>query len=71
MPPALASQMSWLGLGMIVLAALTYNDTTVYPGIAVITAGGRLGVRDRRRLPGLAARCRIGAETTPDAVHRA
>jgi peptidoglycan/LPS O-acetylase OafA/YrhL len=35
MPPALASQMSWVGLGMIVLSALTYSDTTVYPGIAV------------------------------------
>ena len=36
MPPALASQMSWLGLGMIVLAAITYSDSTVYPGAAVM-----------------------------------
>ena len=36
MPPALASQMSWLGLGMIVLAAIIYNDSTVYPGAAVM-----------------------------------
>jgi peptidoglycan/LPS O-acetylase OafA/YrhL len=36
MPPALASQMSWLGLGAILLAALVYSDTTVYPGAAVL-----------------------------------
>jgi hypothetical protein len=36
MPPALASQMSWLGLGMIFLSAIIYNDSTVYPGSSVI-----------------------------------
>jgi peptidoglycan/LPS O-acetylase OafA/YrhL len=36
MPPALASQMSWLGLGAILLAALAYSDTTAYPGAAVL-----------------------------------
>jgi len=36
MPPALASQMSWLGLGMITLSAFSYNSSTVYPGSAVV-----------------------------------
>jgi peptidoglycan/LPS O-acetylase OafA/YrhL len=36
MPPALASQMSWLGLGLIVLAALHYSSSTSYPGRAVV-----------------------------------
>jgi SGNH domain (fused to AT3 domains) len=36
MPPALASQMSWLGLGLIGLSAFIYNSTTVYPGSAVV-----------------------------------
>jgi peptidoglycan/LPS O-acetylase OafA/YrhL len=35
MPPAFASQMSWLGLGFIVFAALHYGNSTVYPGTAV------------------------------------
>jgi peptidoglycan/LPS O-acetylase OafA/YrhL len=34
MPPALASQMSWLGLGLIAVAALGYSSATVYPGVA-------------------------------------
>jgi len=36
MPPALASQMSWLGLGMIMLSAFIYNGSTEYPGSAVV-----------------------------------
>ena len=36
MPPALASQMSWLGLGMIVLSALAYSDSTCTPASAVM-----------------------------------
>ena len=36
MPPALASQMSWLGLGMIILSALVYNSSTSYPGVAAV-----------------------------------
>jgi peptidoglycan/LPS O-acetylase OafA/YrhL len=36
MPPALASQMSWLGLGLITLAALSYTSETNYPGVAVV-----------------------------------
>ena len=36
MPPALASQMSWLGLGMITLSAVTYGSSTPYPGSAVV-----------------------------------
>ena len=36
MPPALASQMSWLGLGMITLSAFSYNSSTEYPGSAVV-----------------------------------
>ncbi len=36
MPPALASQMSWLGLGMIVLSSLGYGSSTSYPGTAVV-----------------------------------
>src|SRR5260370_22074889 len=35
MPPALASQMSWLGLGLIAAAALGYSNDTVYPGLAL------------------------------------
>jgi peptidoglycan/LPS O-acetylase OafA/YrhL len=36
MPPALASQMSWLGLGLIAVAAFDYSSYTVYPGLAVV-----------------------------------
>lgn len=36
MPPALASQMSWLGLGMITLSAFIYSSSTDYPGSAVV-----------------------------------
>jgi peptidoglycan/LPS O-acetylase OafA/YrhL len=36
MPPALASQMSWLGLGMIAVAACWFSSYTVYPGVAVV-----------------------------------
>jgi peptidoglycan/LPS O-acetylase OafA/YrhL len=36
MPPALASQMSWFGLGMIMLSAFIYNGSTEYPGAAVV-----------------------------------
>lgn len=36
MPPALASQMSWLGLGFIGFSALAYSSSTVFPGTAVI-----------------------------------
>jgi len=36
MPPALASQMSWLGLGLILIASLTYDEGTAFPGWAVI-----------------------------------
>jgi peptidoglycan/LPS O-acetylase OafA/YrhL len=36
MPPALASQMSWLGLGLIAVAALDYSSYTAYPGLAVV-----------------------------------
>jgi peptidoglycan/LPS O-acetylase OafA/YrhL len=36
MPPALASQMSWLGLGLIALSVFIYGATTNYPGAAVI-----------------------------------
>ena len=35
MPPALASQMSWLGLGLIAVAGCCFNSATVYPGLAV------------------------------------
>ena len=35
MPPALASQMSWLGVGLIAVAALSYSSATMYPGLAV------------------------------------
>jgi peptidoglycan/LPS O-acetylase OafA/YrhL len=37
MPPALASQVSWLGLGLILLAGLRYNSATEYPGLAAVT----------------------------------
>jgi peptidoglycan/LPS O-acetylase OafA/YrhL len=36
MPPALASQMSWFGLGMIAVAACWFSSYTVYPGVAVV-----------------------------------
>jgi peptidoglycan/LPS O-acetylase OafA/YrhL len=36
MPPALSCQMSWLGLGLILVAALVYGPATVYPGAAAI-----------------------------------
>ena len=36
MPPALASQMSWLGIVMIAIAGLAYGNGTVYPGVAVV-----------------------------------
>jgi len=36
MPPALASQMSWFGLGMIALSVFTYSSSTVYPGEAAV-----------------------------------
>ena len=36
MPPALASQMSWLGLGLIALAALDFSASTAFPGTAVL-----------------------------------
>jgi peptidoglycan/LPS O-acetylase OafA/YrhL len=36
MPPALASQMSWLGLGLIGLSSLVFTSSTEYPGAAVI-----------------------------------
>jgi peptidoglycan/LPS O-acetylase OafA/YrhL len=36
MPPALASQMSWLGLGFIVLSCFVFNSSTVYPGRAAV-----------------------------------
>ncbi len=36
MPPALACQMSWAGLIMIAISALTFDAGTVYPGAAVI-----------------------------------
>jgi peptidoglycan/LPS O-acetylase OafA/YrhL len=36
MPPALASQMSWLGLIFIAISCFTFNAATVYPGSAVI-----------------------------------
>ena len=34
--PALASQMSWLGLGLIAVAACCFGSSTVYPGLAVV-----------------------------------
>lgn len=34
-PPAVASVLSWLGLGAIVVAACTFSTATPYPGIAV------------------------------------
>jgi peptidoglycan/LPS O-acetylase OafA/YrhL len=36
MPPALASQLSWLGLGLILLTSLTYGASTSFPGVAVV-----------------------------------
>jgi peptidoglycan/LPS O-acetylase OafA/YrhL len=36
MPPALACQMSWAGLIMIAVSALTFDAGTVYPGTAAI-----------------------------------
>jgi peptidoglycan/LPS O-acetylase OafA/YrhL len=36
MPPALASQMSWLGLGLIVLSCFVFTGSTVYPGRAAL-----------------------------------
>ena len=36
MPPALSCQMSWAGLIMITISALTFDAGTVYPGTAVI-----------------------------------
>jgi peptidoglycan/LPS O-acetylase OafA/YrhL len=36
MPPALASQMSWAGLGMIALSAAVFSSSTVFPGVAVV-----------------------------------
>ena len=36
MPPAFASQMSWLGLMLILLAAWNYTNKTLFPGVAVI-----------------------------------
>lgn len=36
MPPALASQMSWVGLGLIVLSCFTLGSGTIYPGGAAI-----------------------------------
>ncbi|MDP9220051.1 MAG: acyltransferase [Actinomycetota bacterium] len=36
MPPALASQMSWLGLALIALSGLVFDTSTVYPGVAVL-----------------------------------
>ncbi len=36
MPPALASQMSWLGLGLIGLSSLVFTSSTEFPGRAVI-----------------------------------
>jgi peptidoglycan/LPS O-acetylase OafA/YrhL len=36
MPPALASQISWLGLAMIMFSAFAYTSSTEYPGSAVV-----------------------------------
>jgi peptidoglycan/LPS O-acetylase OafA/YrhL len=36
MPPALASQMSWLGLGLIGLSSIAFTSSTEFPGTAVI-----------------------------------
>jgi len=36
MPPALACQMSWLGLLMITVAAWQYTGATLYPGLAAL-----------------------------------
>jgi peptidoglycan/LPS O-acetylase OafA/YrhL len=36
MPPALASQMSWLGLIFIAISCFVFNSATVYPGSAAI-----------------------------------
>jgi peptidoglycan/LPS O-acetylase OafA/YrhL len=36
MPPALASQMSWLGLGLIGLSSIVFTSSTEFPGAAVI-----------------------------------
>ena len=36
MPPALASQMSWAGLGLIAVAACCFGSYTAYPGLAVV-----------------------------------
>jgi peptidoglycan/LPS O-acetylase OafA/YrhL len=36
MPPALACQMSWLGLGLIVFSALIFTSSTPFPGTVVI-----------------------------------
>jgi peptidoglycan/LPS O-acetylase OafA/YrhL len=54
MRPALSSQMSWLGLGAIAVAAVKFGDSTQYPGSAValpvvgaalVIAGGCAGPR--------------------------
>ena len=36
MPPALASQMSWLGLIFITISCFAFNGATIYPGSAAI-----------------------------------
>ena len=36
MPPALASQMSWLGLIFIAISCFVFNSATVYPGSAAV-----------------------------------
>jgi peptidoglycan/LPS O-acetylase OafA/YrhL len=36
MPPALASQMSWLGLIFIVISCFAFNNATIYPGSAAV-----------------------------------
>ncbi len=36
MPPALASQMSWVGLGLIGLSSIVFTSSTEFPGAAVI-----------------------------------
>ena len=68
MPPALASQMSWLGLAMIALAAFVYDGSTAYPRLGCRAARHGLGVRHRRGMSRLVAKCRAGTQETSGPV---
>ena len=52
--PDLLAVASWLGLGMVLVAALAYDESTLFPGYAAALPGRRLGAAARRR-----ARCRV------------